>query len=59
MKKNKEILNLSVLNKDKYKTIFVVKSRYHKLNDYDKELLLKELWIWVNQEINDLYPEQE
>jgi hypothetical protein len=52
-------LKVSVLNNKKYKTIFVVKSRYNELDDYDKELLLRELWMWVDQEINNLYPEQE
>jgi hypothetical protein len=52
-------LKVSVLNNKKYKTIFVIKSRYNELDDYNKESLLRELWMWVNQEINNLHPEQE
>jgi hypothetical protein len=36
-----------------------VKSKYYKLNNDEKETLLKELMFWARQEINNLHPEQE
>jgi hypothetical protein len=57
--KNKTVLNISIEEKDKYKNIFKVKSKYYKLNNEEKETLLKELIFWARQEINNLHPEQE
>jgi hypothetical protein len=57
--KNKTVLNISIEKKDKYKNIFKVKSKYYKLNNEEKEILLKELIFWARQEMNNLHPEQE
>jgi hypothetical protein len=56
---NKTTLNISIEDKGKYKNIFKVKSKYYKLNNEEKEALLKELMFWTRQEINNLHPEQE
>jgi hypothetical protein len=56
---NKTALNISIEDKGKYKNIFKVKSKYYKLNNEEKEALLKELMFWTRQEINKLHPEQE
>jgi hypothetical protein len=56
---NKTALNISIEDKGKYKNIFKVKSKYYKLNNEEKEALLKELMFWTRQEINNLHPEQE
>ena len=53
------ILDISIEDKGKRKNIFKVKSKYHKLNNEEKELLLKELIFWARQEINNLHPEQD
>ena len=57
--KYKTVLNISIEDKGNYKNIFKVKSKYYKLNNDEKETLLKELMFWARQEINNLHPEQE
>ena len=57
--KYKTVLNISIKGEDKYKNIFKVKSKYYKLNNEEKETLLKGLLFWARQEINNLHPEQE
>jgi hypothetical protein len=57
--KYKTVLNISIEDKGNYKNIFKVKSKYYKLNNDEKESLLKELMFWARQEINNLHPEQE
>ena len=42
-----------------YKNIFKIKSKYYKLNNEEKEALLKGLLFWARQEMNNLHPEQE
>ena len=57
--KYKTVLNISIKGEDKHKNIFKVKSKYYKLNNEEKETLLKGLLFWARQEINNLHPEQE
>jgi hypothetical protein len=39
--------------------IVSVKSRYDKLDDEDKTIILNEMMYWVRQQLNDIQPEQE
>jgi hypothetical protein len=57
--KDRAVLDISIEEKGKYKNIFKVKSKYYKLSNEDKEILLKELIFWARQEVNNLHPEQE
>lgn len=57
--KNKTMLQISIEDKNRHKKIFEVKSKYYKLNNDEKEILLKEIIFWARQEINNLHPEQD
>jgi hypothetical protein len=57
--RHKTVLNISIEDKGNYKNIFKIKSKYYKLNNEEKEALLKGLLFWARQEINNLHPEQE
>jgi len=57
--RHKTVLNISIEDKGNYKNIFKIKSKYYKLNNEEKEILLKELIFWARQEMNNLHPEQE
>jgi hypothetical protein len=57
--RHKTVLNISIEDKGNYKNIFKIKSKYYKLNNEEKEALLKGLLFWARQEMNNLHPEQE
>jgi hypothetical protein len=57
--RHKTVLNISIEDKGNYKNIFKIKSKYYKLNNEEKEPLLKGLLFWARQEMNNLHPEQE
>ena len=58
--KDKYIFILQIIDKKgKSQNIINIKSKFNKLNDEDKELVLNEMMYWVRQQLNDIQPEQE
>jgi len=41
------------------KKIVCVKSRYDKLDDENKTIILNEMMYWTRQQLNNIQPEQE
>ena len=39
--------------------IVSVKSKYNKLDNENKTIILNEMMYWVRQQLNDIQPEQE